>query len=92
MSAIDRSVYDIFTITSNDGSKTVDISGGVTVFSYFENVFSPMITARVFLSTTGNVIEDKDGELTSIYNGLPLRGGEKVNIKIRADYKIIKLL
>ena len=82
MSAIDRSVYDIFTITSNDGLKTVDISGGVTVFSYFENVFSPMITARVFLSTTGNVVEDKDGELTSIYNGLPLRGGEKVNIKI----------
>ena len=54
-------------------------------FSYFENVFSPMITAQVLVVSTGNVIEDNDGELTSIYNGLPLRGGEKVSIKIPSN-------
>ena len=54
-------------------------------FSYFENVFSPMITAQVLITTTGNVITDEDGDLTSIYNGLPLRGGEKVSFKIPSN-------
>tara|TARA_B100001057_G_scaffold484215_1_gene561983 strand:- start:3773 stop:5104 length:1332 start_codon:yes stop_codon:yes gene_type:complete len=85
MAAKDRSIFEIFTIKSNDGSKSVDLSAGVVAFSYFENVFSPMITAKVIISSTGNVIADKDGDLTSIYNGLPLRGGEKVNIKIPAN-------
>ena len=85
MAAKDRSVYEIFTIRSNDGEKTIDLRGGIVSFSYFENVFSPMITAQVLVVSTGNVIEDDDGELTSIYNGLPLRGGEKVNIKIPSN-------
>ena len=85
MAAKDRSIYEIFTIRSNDGSKTIDMRGGIVSFSYFENVFSPMITAQVLITTTGNVITDEDGDLTSIYNGLPLRGGEKVSFKIPAN-------
>ena len=85
MAAKDRSIFEIFSIKSNDGEKTVDLINGVVAFSYFENVFSPMITGRVIISTTGNVLEDDDGDLTSIYNGLPLRGGEKINIKIPAN-------
>ena len=69
MAAKDRSIYEIFTIRSNDGSKTIDMRGGIVSFSYFENVFSPMITAQVLITTTGNVITDEDGDLTSIYNG-----------------------
>ena len=82
MAAQDTSVYEIFEIKSNDGSKTVDIRGGVVTFSYFENILSPMLTAQVLVSNTGNVVPDEDGEYASIYNGLPLNGGEKVNIKI----------
>lgn len=82
MAAQDRSVYEIFEIRSNDGTKTVDIKGGVVSFSYFENILSPMLTAQVLVSNTGNVIPDEDDEISSIYNGLPLNGGEKVNIKI----------
>ena len=82
MAAQDRSVYEIFSIKSNNGQKDVDLRGGVVTFSYFENLFSPMLTAQVLITSTGNVIEDDKGELTSIYNGLPLRGGEKVSIKI----------
>ena len=82
MAAQDTSVYEIFEIKSNDGSKTVDIRGGVVTFSYFENILSPMLTAQVLVSNTGNVVPDEDGEFASIYNGLPLNGGEKVNIKI----------
>ena len=85
MAAKDKSIYEIFTIRSNDGSKTIDLRGGIVSFSYFENVFSPMITAQVLITTTGNVIADDDGDTTSIYNGLPLRGGEKVSFKIPAN-------
>ena len=73
MAAKDKSIYETFTIRSNDGSKTIDLRGGIVSFSYFENVFSPMITAQVLITTTGNVIADEDGDTTSIYNGLPLR-------------------
>ena len=85
MAAKDKSIYETFTIRSNDGSKTIDLRGGIVSFSYFENVFSPMITAQVLITTTGNVIADDDGDTTSIYNGLPLRGGEKVSFKIPAN-------
>ncbi len=85
MAAKDKSIYETFTIRSNDGSKTIDLRGGIVSFSYFENVFSPMITAQVLITTTGNVIADEDGDTTSIYNGLPLRGGEKVSFKIPAN-------
>jgi len=85
MAAKDRSIYEIFTIKSNDGAKTIDLRGGVVAFSYFENLFSPMITAQVLITVTGNVIADEDGDLVSIYNGLPLRGGEKVSIKIPSN-------
>ena len=85
MAAKDKSIYETFTIRSNDGSKTIDLRGGIVSFSYFENVFSPMITAQVLITTTGNVIADDDGDTTSIYNGLPLRGGEKVSFTIPAN-------
>ena len=85
MAAKDKSIYELFTIKSNDGSKTIDLRGAIVAFSYFENVFSPMLTAQIIVATTGNVITDEDGDKTSIYNGLPLRGGEKVSIKIPAN-------
>ena len=82
MAAQDKSIYEIFEITSNNGTKTVDLIRGVVSFSYYENILSPMITAKAIISNTGNTIVDEDGEMSSIYNGLPLNGGEKVNIKI----------
>ncbi len=84
MAAQDKSSYEIFDIKSNDGSKTVDVSSGVMKFSYFEDVLSPMITAQALIVDTGNVIFDEEGDVTTIYSGLPLKGGEKVNIKIPA--------
>ena len=86
MAAIDKSIYEKFIVESIDG-KTVDISFGVIQFSYFENIFSPYITARAVVVNTGNTVEDDKGIPQSIYNGLPLRGGERVIIKIAANSK-----
>ena len=84
MAAQDRSQYEIFQIRSNDGSKTVNVSNLVITFSYFENVLSPMVTAQAVIVNTGNAVVDEEEDITSIYNGLPLNGGEKVSIKIPA--------
>ena len=84
MAAQDRSSYEIFEIRSNDGSKTVNVTNLVITFSYFENVLSPMVTAQAVIVNTGNAVIDEEEDITSIYNGLPLNGGEKVSIKIPA--------
>ena len=87
MAAIDKSIYEKFIIESADGSKTADIKEGVVAFTYFENIFSPYLTARVVVINTSGAIKGDDGNLQSIYNGLPLRGGERVQIKIAGNSK-----
>ena len=72
------SVYEKFNITSKDGKKTVSIIGGVLDFQYFENLYSPITTAIIEVANTGNTI---DGQ--GIYNGLPIRGGERVHFQIK---------
>ena len=85
MAAIDKSLYEKFTIHSVEGSKSSDLKGGVVSFNYNEDVYSPMITATIVVANTGNSIEGDDGKLQSLYNGLPLRGGERVEIKIAGN-------
>ena len=85
MAAVDKSLYEKFIIESVNRAKTADISAGVVGFSYFEDVFSPMITARVVVANTGNAIEGEDGKIQSLYNGFPLRGGERLQIKIAGN-------
>ena len=85
MAAIDASTYEKFEIESADGSTTVDIRSGVVMFSYYEDILSPTITARAVVVNDGNTIEGPDGEMTSLYNGLPLRGGERVVVKIAGN-------
>tara|TARA_Y100001938_G_C8059464_1_gene416343 strand:+ start:345 stop:1664 length:1320 start_codon:yes stop_codon:yes gene_type:complete len=85
MAALDAVLYEKFIIESTDGKKTVDLKEGVVFFSYFENVFSPHLTAKVQISNTGNTVEGEDGVMTSVYNGLPLIGGERVIIKISGN-------
>ena len=86
----DINFYEKFIIESADQSKTVDISSGVIAFTYFENIFSPYLTARVIVTNTGGSIVGKDGVLQSIYNGLPLRGGERLIIKVAGNSSINK--
>ena len=88
--SVNKSIYEKFIIESADKERTADISSGVLAFTYFENIFSPFITARVIVTNTGGTIRGKDGVLQTIYNGLPLRGGERVIIKIAGNSKVNK--
>lgn len=91
MAAINRSIYEILTIESNDQKRTVDAKSGVTSIDYYEDIFSPTITAKITVTNTGDTVSapdnqgDPDGYRQSIYNGLPLRGGERVSLKIRGN-------
>ena len=85
MEALDRSKYDEIVIESVDGSKTVDIAPGTVMIDYYEDIFSPTLTAKLQVTSEGNTITGEDGELQSVYNGLPLRGGETVTIKISGN-------
>jgi hypothetical protein len=91
MAAINKSIYEELTIESNDQKRTADIRQGAISIDYYEDIFSPTITAKIRIVNTGDAIQapDKegnpDGEKQSIYNGLPLRGGERVSLKIAGN-------
>ena len=87
MAAVDASIYEKFIVESADGSRTVDIRQGVVGFIYYENILAPSVTATVVVVNTGGTIRGKDGKMQGIYNGLPLRGGERVIIKIAGNSK-----
>ena len=82
MAAKDESILEVVTLEANDQSQDVDIRTGVISIDYYEDIFSPTVTAKILVYNTGDSIEGKDGKLQSIYNGLPLRGGERVSIRI----------
>ena len=71
------STYEKIEIFNLDKSDSVDLRLGVTSFQYFEDLMSPVITAVMGITNTGNTINHE-----GIYNGLPLKGGEEVKIHI----------
>jgi len=86
--SIKKSIYEELLLQSNDQSRTIDIIGGAVAFEYYEDIFSPTITAKIKIVNNGNVIapaDQSDGDRQSIYNGLPLRGGERVSLKIAGN-------
>ena len=90
MSAIQPSIYEKFIIESADGLKSVDIKEGVISFTYYENLFSPTLTAKAIVVNSSGTVEAEDGKIKSLYNGLPLRGGERVLIKIAGNSNMNK--
>jgi len=90
MSASESSIFEELILESNDQLRTVDLSGGIVELNYYEDIFSPTVTAKVRIINTGDTISPKDptdpkkvdGSKQSIYNGLPLRGGERLRMKI----------
>ena len=87
-----ESTFDELIIESNDGTNSVDIVRGVRSIDYYEDLFSPIITCKITVITTGDAMPGKDGEGLGIYNGLPLRGGERVSMRIAANSQTNKPL
>lgn len=85
MSARDSAEFQEIIIESNDGSKTVDLRLGVMSLEYYEDLFSPTVTAKMTVVNTGGTVPGKDDKYESIYSGLPIRGGERLSIKIQPN-------
>ena len=84
--SIQKSIYEELVLESSDRSRTIDISTGAISIDYYEDIFSPTITAKIKIINTGNTIVAENGTgKQSIYNGLPLRGGERVSMKIAGN-------
>jgi hypothetical protein len=86
--SIKKSLYEELILESNDRSRSIGLIGGAIGFEYFEDIFSPTITAKIKIVDNGNVIspqDNQDGDKQSIYNGLPLRGGERLSLKIAGN-------
>ena len=60
-----------FTIQTLDGKTTVDVTNSCLFFDYFEDILSPCVTAIAQLINS-----------SSLFNILPIRGGEKVTISV----------
>tara|TARA_Y100000592_G_scaffold95969_1_gene163535 strand:- start:7296 stop:8618 length:1323 start_codon:yes stop_codon:yes gene_type:complete len=78
--ATDTSQYDEILIESNDRGRTADLRMGVASVDYYEDIFSPTLTAKIVVTTTGNAFNGK-----GIYQGLPLRGGERLSLRIEGN-------
>ena len=66
---------------AKDKGRRVELKGGVTSLSYYENLRSNHTTGSIDLVDTGNSIV-KDGKRVSLIEGLPIRGGEKIVFKV----------
>jgi len=88
--SITQSIFEEITIESADRRRVVDITSGSVMIDYYEDVFSPTITAKIRVVNTGGTIappDSKDTQKQSLYDGLPIRGGERVSIKIAPNSK-----
>lgn len=98
MAAIDKSIYESLILEERGGGKTIDVRLGTISIDYYEDIFSPTVTATLVIADTGTAIPgsdnrgnvdlvcmNPDGQLQSIYQGLPIRGGERVLLKVAAN-------
>jgi len=84
--AVSASNYEILSISKN--GKEVNLQGKTTSFDYYESVLSPNITVNLTVKDGPNAVKydkkfDKQERTGTIYNALPITGGEKIKFKIR---------
>ena len=85
--ALEPANYEILSI-SKDGGGEISLEGKTTSFDYYESILSPNITATMTFVDTGGSVGypqeyDRQERVGSIYNALPITGGEKVKFKIK---------
>ena len=73
--------FDIFVVKEGEKARRVDLSPSIAEFRYYEDIFSPCVTASVTIMATGNVSVGKDKE--TLIGGLPIIGNERFAISIQ---------
>ena len=68
MAAINRSIYETLTLESQDGKKTVDVKMGTVSIDYYEDIFSPTISATLVITNSGNSIPGSDNQGNPLIN------------------------
>ncbi len=70
-------------ISSNAGGGTVDVSSVAPDFRYYESVLSNVTTCSMVISETGYEMNGNSSVASrGLLDGLPIRGGERVDISI----------
>lgn len=82
--SIKPSIYSTATIESSDG-RTVDFRVGCAAIDYYEDLLSPALSLKIQVVNSSGAIRDDKGVKTSIYEGLKIRGGEKVTLRIEPN-------
>jgi hypothetical protein len=75
------SIYEKLSITKGDTE--VNLIGKVVGFDYYESLLSPNVTATLAFVDTGSALLDESNNVQgTIYNTLPITGGEEIKYKI----------
>ena len=73
--------YNAVIIESAETKKKIDLTSSLVFCDYFEDILSPCVTMTMQIAST-----------YSIFNNLPIRGGEKVSIDIETlsgNFKLV---
>ena len=74
-------------ISSNQNSSSADVSVITPDFRYYESVLSNVTTCSMVLTETGYSMSGNDSVASEgLLDGLPIRGGERVDISIEDNY------
>ncbi len=79
------SIYSTIEIASS-GGRTADIRLGTVSVDYYEDILCPTISVKLqIVDAGGNFKASGGGESLALYDGMKLRGGEKVFIRIEPN-------
>lgn len=71
-----------FTVFPTNGKPKVDIASLIVELKYYENLLSNSLTLSVIIADSGGLEQDKE-DMIGILDGIPIRGGEKVEVEFQ---------
>ena len=79
------STYTTIEILGRDG-RTADVRLASVSVDYYEDILCPTISLKIQIADAGGSIKSADGgETLSLYDGMKLRGGERVFLRIESN-------
>ena len=80
--AENKSNFKELSISNPKTGRDASMVGGIIELKYYESILSNHITASLIVGDTGNAIKDGDIDKNDLLNGLPVRGGEPVRLRV----------